>query len=376
MKFKADKGRLFEAVVNASKACAVKTVFNALDGVLLSLSGNVLTVTGYDLEIGIRTKIKVEGQEDGDIVVDARLFGDMVKRMPGDIPVDVSVIDGKDVNIQSGKVKLKIGGISAKDFPNIIELNDSVSLKLKEVILKSMLSQVHHAIAQNDTNPGLRGARFEIKEGNLYIVGTDSVRMALKKENLSFENIAFTVPEKTVAELIRNLSDSDEDEVRIIIDKNQICFIKENYIIFSRLLDGKFIDYNRIVDFEVKREFIINCRDLIHSLERSLLLITEKYKSPVVLSLSDSNEKVEVKVSCKTSLGSFEEFLEIRQNIIVEENTNEFSIAFNPRFMIDALKNSGCDEVKLCIKSEFSPIKIVSLTEGDFAFIVVPVRIK
>ncbi|MDR1754764.1 MAG: DNA polymerase III subunit beta [Eubacterium sp.] len=379
MKFKAEKNRLSEAIINASKACAVKTIFNALDGVLLNLEGDVLTVTGYDLEIGIRIKIKVEGLEDGEIVVDARLFGDMIRRMPSDCPIEISVYNEKDVSINAGKVKLNINGVSSSNFPNIIELNESVNFKLKEAVVKNMLYQISHAIAQNDINPALMGARFDIEDGILYVVASDGMRLALRKEKINYNNISFILPEKTVTELIRNLSDSYEEEnfVTVIIDHNQICFLKENYIIFSRLLDGKFIDYNRIINFQPNREVKVNCRDMIYSLERSLLLITEKYKSPVICSLSAEGGEI-MKISCKTNLGSFEENIDVKHSVLNEfaSHSKEFSIAFNPRFMIDALKSSGCDEVKISIMSELSPIKISSVSEGDFVFIVVPVRLK
>ncbi|MCL2638837.1 MAG: DNA polymerase III subunit beta [Oscillospiraceae bacterium] len=379
MKFSADKITLAEAVINASKACAVKTAFSALDGVLLCLKGNKLTVTGYDLETGIRVNIDVIGDQDGEIIVESRIFSDMIRKMPEGAKITVEVKENEKVIVSYGKIKLNIQGTKAESFPNIIELSQNVSFTMKEKVLKNMLSQIEHAIARKDINPALMGARFDIENNMLYIVASDAVRLALRKEPLSFENMGFIVPEKTVVELTRNLSD-EENDVTVVVDKNQICFSKENYAIFSRLLDGKFVEYKKLVETQSNRELTINVRELTNSLERSLLFINERFKSPVVCEIDD--EKNCIYLSCKTGLGEFDEEIEVTKANIKnrDERVGEknFCVAFNPRFMIDALRNSNCDEVKLEFMTELAPIKIIPPVEGDsdVLFVVVPVRLK
>jgi DNA polymerase-3 subunit beta len=379
MKFSAEKVNLAEAVTNASKACAVKTAFSALDGVLLSLKGNTLTVTGYDLETGIKINLDVSGEQDGEIIVESRLFSDMIRKMPEGANITVEVKESEKVRVSFGKIKLNIQGKKAEDFPKIIELSDNVSFTMKEKLLKNMLSQTDHAIARKDINPALMGARFDIEGNMLYIVASDAVRLALRKEILEFNDMGFIVPEKTVVELTRNLSDDDESEVNVIIDRNQIGFTKKNYTIFSRLLDGKFVEYKKLIETKSNREIIINTRELCDSLERSLLFINERFKSPVVFEVN--HEKKCIYLSCNTGLGEFYEEVEVIKEEIknqFEQSSEDknFSIAFNPRFMIDALRNSNCDEVKLEFMSELAPIKIMPLTGDDVLFVVVPVRLK
>ncbi|MDR2531316.1 MAG: DNA polymerase III subunit beta [Oscillospiraceae bacterium] len=379
MKFYADKSTLAEAVISASKACAVKTAFSALDGVLLNLKGNNLTVTGYDLETGIRVNINVEGETDGEIIVESRLFSDMIRKMPDNSKILVEVKESEKVSVSLGKIKLNIQGTKGENFPNIIELNKNVSFTMKEKTLKNMLSQIDHAIARKDINPALMGARFDIENNMLYIVASDAVRLALRKEPLEFNDMGFIVSEKTVVELTRNLSDEDGD-VDIVVDRNQICFSKEKYAIFSRLLDGKFVEYKKLVESQSNRELIVNTREFIDSLERSLLFINERFKSPVMCEINDEDRCIYL--SCKTGVGEFDEEIgiirgNIRENMNSEEKKS-FCIAFNPRFMIDALRNSNCDEVKLEFLTELAPIKIVPSAEGDndVLFVVVPVRLK
>jgi len=379
MKFSADKNILAEAVISASKACAAKTTLGSLDGVLLKLSGNNLTITGYDLETGIRVNINADGEADGDVIVEARLFSDIIRRMPENSKITVEVKESQKVCVSFGKIKLNIQGTPGENFPNIIELNKNVSFNMKEKTLKSMLTQVEHAIARKDMNPALMGARFDIESNMLYIVASDAVRLALRKEPVEFEEMGFIVPEKTVVELTRNLSDDNDDEVNIVIDRNQICFSKKSYAIFSRLLDGKFVEYKKLVESQSTREFTVNVREFADSLERSLLFINERFKSPVVCEIDDSNNCVYL--SCRTGLGEFDEEISIAGVKVKDgfENSAEkknFNVAFNPRFMIDALRNSNCDEVRLEFTSELAPIKIAPPDGDDVLFVVVPVRLK
>jgi DNA polymerase-3 subunit beta len=380
MKFSADKSILAEAVINASKACAVKTAVSSLDGVLLSLKGNSLTITGYDLETGIRININVDGEADGDIIVESRLFSDMIRRMPENSKITVEVKEGEKVSVYFGKIKLNIQGTKGENFPNIIELNKNISFSMKEKTLKNMLSQIDHAIARKDINPALMGARFDVENNMLYIVASDAVRLAMRKERLEFDDIGFIVPEKTVVELTRNLSDSDDGNVDVIIDRNQISFSKENYAIFSRLLDGKFVEYKKLIDTRASREFTINTREFSDSLERSLLFINERFKSPVVCEINHENSCINL--SCKTGMGEFDEEITITKSSIKNAEDSaaagKFSVAFNPRFMIDALRNSHSDEVRLEFLTELAPIKVLppAPDNDDVLFVVVPVRLK
>jgi DNA polymerase-3 subunit beta len=227
------------------------------------------------------------------------------------------------------------------------------------------------------------GARFDIENNVLYIVASDAVRLALRKEKLEFSDMGFIVPEKTVVELTRNLSEDDGD-VNIVVDRNQICFYKENYAIFSRLLDGKFVEYKKLVETQSNREFTINTREFCDSLERSLLFINERFKSPVVCEIDES--KTCIYLSCKTGLGEFDEEIEVtklsvKNSMDTGGEKKNFCVAFNPRFMIDALRNSHCDEVKLEFMSELAPIKVIppaagAASDNDVLFVVVPVRLK
>lgn len=367
MRFSADKNVLYEAVAGASKACAVKSSLNILDGVLLSLDGDKLTVTGYDLEVGIKITASVDGRENGSAVADPRLLSEMVRKMPGD-SVDFLLKDKKEIKIVSGKTTLNIPCKSGEDFPNVIELKKDFSFTVKEKLLKDMITRVEFSAAKGDSNPSLNGIKIEVEDNVLYSVATDGNRLAAKYHAVQNPNVDLIIPEKAVSSLNKSLSDNDEKTVDILIDRNQICVSKENYVIISRLLDGKFVNYRRIIDADYPRILSVNTKELVSSMERCLLLMSDKIKSPATVSVDGEN----MKVSCRTTIGSIEEEIPVK---ITEGDFSGFNICFNPRFMLEALQKTLCETVKISFDSELKPFKITPEEEnGEFIFIIVPIR--
>jgi DNA polymerase-3 subunit beta len=367
MKFTANKNSLYEAVSSASKACALKSALNILDGVLLSLKENTLTVTGYDLEIGIKISITVEGHEDGNVVTDPRLLSEMVKKMPDDlINFELSKEKSTSIKITSGKSKLNLPCKLGEEFPSIIELKKETSFEINEKLLKEMLTKVGFAVSRS--NQELECIKMEIENNLFFTVATDGNRLAAKHCNIENQDINFTIPEKAVASLIKSLSDDDDAKVNISVDKNQICVMKENYVLISRLLEGKFVNYKRIIDGEFPRALTIDVRELTLSMERCLLLMSDKLRMPVTASINDGF----MKISCKTTIGAIDEEIPVS---IKEGDFSDFEINFNPRFMFEALQKTNCEEVKIGFDGSLKPFKITPTEDnGEFIFIIVPIR--
>ena len=384
MKFSVNKNSLYEAIMSASKACALKSALNILDGVLLNLEGNKLTITGYDLEIGIKVSLEVDGKESGKIVTDPRLLSEMVKKMPGEI-INFEVLENEksthsmSIRITSGKSKLSLHCKNGEEFPDIIEIKKETSFDINEKLLKEMLVRVGYAVSR--VNQELECIRMEIEDNVFYAVATDGNRLAAKHCNINNENISFTIPDKAVSSLVRSLSDIDNSEeenksksstVNISVDKNQICISKENYVLISRLLEGKFVNYKRIIEETFPRVLTINTKELILSMERCLLLMSDKLKIPVNCSVEDNY----MKINCRTALGAIDEEIPV---VIKEGDFTDFNINFNPRFMLEALQKVSPDELKEDIKISFDgalkPFKITPVSEnGEFIFIIVPIR--
>lgn len=367
MKFSIERNIIADALINASKASATRSSIPALEGILLNLKNNILTVTGYDLEMGIKCMVPVsESFEEGEVVVSSKIFGEMIRKMPGGI-VNIHTENETNVFIRSGQIEFNICGVSGQEYPNVPELNHDVSFFISENIIKSMIRQTFHSISVNDIKPVHMGAKFIIENKLLSVVAVDSVRMSKRDERIDYNDISFVVPSKTLGELLRTLSDEDTGKkVMVCLDKNQICFSKDDYIIISRVLEGDFIDYTRIMDFEEKMEAVVNVREFSASLDRTLLLNNERYKSPVICVFD--NDKLEI--SCRSNIGT------IRDIIPVKYGGERLEIAFNARYMIDAVKNSECDEVRIHFTGSLSPIRVLPLGDNSFTAIILPVRNK
>ena len=366
MKFTIDRSTLSDALTNASKASAVRSTIPALEGVLICLKNDVITITGYDLEMGIKCMTSpTEAVEDGEIVVNAKIFGEMIRKMPAGL-VEVSS-DGDNVTISSGTIVYNVVGVSGDNYPNIPELKNDISFQVDESVMKSMIRQTIHAVALTDIKPVHMGSKFHIENNILSVVSVDGVRMAKRVEPVQYNDIDFVVPKKTLDEFMRMLSDEPNDKkISICIDRNQICFSKEDYIIISRLLEGNFIDYDKIMNFEEKMTAIVNANDFSTALDRTLLLNTDKYKCPVICSFE--NDKLHIDI--KTSVGKMSDTLPIKYT------GEKLEIAFNAKYMIDSLKNSECDEVRIDFTGALYPIRVRPLEDDSFVGIVLPVRNK
>lgn len=365
MKFICEKGKFFDAIQNTSKAAATKSPIPALEGILLTLEENQLVITGYDLDIGIKTEIEVVGKEDGEIVLSARLINDIIRKMPNG-EISVSANENCMVNLNSGDVEFSIMGLSSNDYPVVPSVNPETSFTMSQAALKSMIGQTLFAIATTDTKPVHMGSKFEIINNVLNVVSVDGVRMARRQEPVVFNDIAFVVPGKTLSEIQRMLEDDGDKNVTMCIDRNQISFQIGSYIIISRLLDGDFINYNNVMNFSCETLATVNCREFIDTLERTLLLISDKHKSPVKCEFNSET----LSVSCTTALGK------INDKINIEYNGSQLSIGFNAKYMLDALKNSETDQVKILLSGALSPIKIIPMQGESFSFLVLPVRLK
>ncbi|MBQ8410883.1 MAG: DNA polymerase III subunit beta [Ruminiclostridium sp.] len=367
MKFKIERNILSDALVNASKASSSRSSIPALEGVLINLKDGMITVTGYDLEMGIKCRIKPdEVIEEGEVVVNAKIFGDMIRKMPSGL-VEISTENDVNVTLKSGSVVYNVVGVSGNQYPNIPELRNDITFYIDESMLKSMIRQTFHAIATTDIKAVHMGSKFHIKDNVLSVVSVDGVRMAKRVEKVEYNDIDFVVPSKTLGELMRILSDEkNEKKVAICIDRSQICFSKEDYMIISRILEGNFIDYDRIMNFEETSSATLNAREFSSALDRTLLLNTDRYKCPVVCIF----ENDELSIDIKTALGQMSDTLPVKYN------GPKLEIAFNAKYMIDSLRNSECDEVKVDFTGALSPIRIKPLGDESYIGIVLPVRNK
>ena len=303
--------------------------------------------------------------EPGKAVLSAKLFSDIVRRTPAET-VTVSVDEKNMATLESGYSRFSIIGIPAEEFPELPKLSDSTQISLPGALLKSMIRQTLFAIAESDAKPIHQGSLFSLENGILDVVSVDGYRLAVRREPVDFsEDLSFVVPGKTLSELLKLIKDSEEP-VEISAGRRHILFKIDNYTVISSLLEGEFLNYKAAIPPESQTEVVLKTREAIDSVERVSLLITDRLKSPIRC-LFDNNE---VKLNCTTSMGRASDQLD------VEMTGQSVEIGFNNRYLLEALRNTECDEVKVQLGGPLSPMKVVPKEGDSFLFLVLPVRLK
>lgn len=362
MRFNCLRTDLSNAVSNVSRAVSAKATIPALEGVLIKAYDSRLEISGYDLEIGIVTTVEASVMEEGEIVVSARLFNEIIRKLPEEI-VNIETDDRMITYINSGKADYQIVGISSTEYPELPNVEEVSGLTLNAEILKNMIRQTVFATSDNMAKPIYTGSLFEIKDGLLKIEAVDGFRMAIREENVDTDIEAkFVVPGKTQNEILKLITDNKKD-VSITVGQRHIIFRIENYSIVSRLLEGNFLDYK--MPTSASTEFVINTRVLASSVDRMALLTNEKIQSPVRCSISAD----EIKLSCSTTVG--------RANDVITASVigSDVEIGFNNRYLLDALKNADTDEVKVMLNGPLQPMIIRPVEGQSFTFLVVPMRL-
>lgn len=365
MRFYCEKSTIASAVSIVSKMAVSKSTLKAIEGIFIKLTDNKLYLTGFDLEVGIQTFVNVKGDENGEIILNARLLNEILRKMPdGDIMVSVN--ESYMTEIKSADTEYTIIGLDPSEYPALPELHDYETITLKQPVLKSMIHQTVFAASTDENRPVLNGAKFEIEEGVCTVIALDGYRLAIRKERLeTTSNYSFIVPSKALNEVSKLLSDDDELTVKVSVGKKHIVFQIEEYMIISRLLEGEFLDHKSSLAKESTTQVKISTSSFIRALERTSLLISENTISPVKCKFSDTK----LNISCISALGK------IYDNVAVKLSGSPIEIGFNNRYLLDALRAADTDEVLLKISGALSPMKIVPPDGDDFLFLVLPMRI-
>ena len=368
MKFTCDKSELQQAVNICSRAVAAKSPLPALEGILIN-AGEALRLTGYDLKEGIYTELDAEIEEYGSIVIGARFLSEMLRRMP-DGRVSLTTDEELNVYVVCGKNEYKFVGLSTEDYPEMPEIKAVNSIKLPMPILKSMIVQTIFAVADTDIRPIYTGALFDIREDILHIVAVDGYRLAKRTESFTdrnMENCSFVVPGDALSDIERICSDDNEKEVMISVGDKHISFTIDNTVVLTRRLEGEFMNYEKSLPTEFDRIITVSRAELLSSIDRVSLIISEKNNCPVRMKFDDDR----IQLSCLNPVGKAEDVC------FCEGDGRGMEIGFNNRYMTEALKAAGVEKIKLCLISPTRPCVIKAEDESDkFTYMILPVRLK
>ena len=364
MKMICDRTLLANAVAGVSKAVTQRSSIPVLEGILMKAEGFSLTLTGYDLEMGITTSIEANVLEPGEVVLSAKLLGDMVRRLSSS-EVERTAPETNAPPIQGGIPEFEIMGMNPGDFPELPSPGADHTLDLETPTFREMVETTLFAVSQDDKKPAHTGELFAIEPDKLTVVALDGYRLAIiEKPVKAAKDINIIIPAKTLAEAIKLFTDDDE-VVHIAANRRFVVFSSRTYTVISRLIEGDFLDYKRVIPEGYHTRVTVDVRDFSNSIERASRIITERLKNPLRITF-DGN----ITVRCQTTLGKVVDELD------AEIEGEPVEIGFNNRYLLDALRYSRCDKLVFEVSGPLSPVKVLPKDGGDFLFLVLPVRFK
>lgn len=364
MKLICSKSNLLHGVNIVSKAVPTRTTMAILECILIDASANEIKLTANDMELGIETKIEGEIAERGVIALDAKIFSEIVRKLP-DSDVVIETDASFKTTITCEKAKFNIVGKSGDDFSYIPYIERNESINMSQFTLKEVIRQTIFSIADNDNNKLMTGELFEIEENHLKVVSLDGHRISIRNIELknSYDHKKVVVPGKTLQEVSKILPGSAEEEVNMFLTDNHIVFEFDNTTVVSRLIEGEYFKIEQMLSSDYETKIKINKRELLDCIDRATLLVKEGDKKPIIMNVTDGN--MELKIN--SFIGSMNEDIDI-----VKEG-KDILIGFNPKFFIDALRVIDEEEVSLYMVNPKAPCFIKD-EEGKFIYLILPVN--
>ena len=367
MRFTCEKNILVSGLNIASRTVAQKSSLSVIEGILCR-AGMGLSLTGYNMETAITYQIPAEVADPGECILPAKLFGDIVRRLP-EGPVTVVVDESYKVSIRAGFASFTIAAESADDYPELPDVGEGRGIQIPQNALKSLISGTIFAVSENQARPIHTGVRFEVEDKAISAIAVDGFRLARRtyhSEISTGRTLAFVVPAPALKEVEKILTDSD-DNASFTLGTRHILVQIGTATLVCRLLDGDFLEWKKVVPTNCPVKLVAHVSDLCSSIERVGLIVSEKFKSPVRCVFSDQV----LLLRTNTTIGAAED------KCAIAGDGKELEIGFNVRYLADALRAVPSDEVCLELTNGLSPIVLTPVDDKmDFAYMVLPVRLK
>lgn len=382
MKIIFNRQEIINAVTPLMCAVSGKSTLSAIEGILIDAAEDgTCTLTTFDLEKGMQLSIHADVEEGGSFILNAQKFSQTMRVMEGET-VTLTVTPNLQACIASGKSTHRMNALAGKDFPTLPPLETEDGFTISQAVLREMMSKCMYAMATNDQRAVLNGCYFKVTTDNLLAVACDSFKLAKCSVEAPIENgnangsklnHTFILPTKSVNELYRMLKDDERAMVRVTKTLRNIVFHFEDAIFFSRLIDGLYIDFDRIIITNHKITVKVNRDRLIAALDRAALVTEEKVAGSVRAHVRLEFAGGLLKISATSTLG--ETYDEVPLDL---HEGPDLVIAFNNRFLIDSLKACSADEVKLSLSSPLTSINIEPASNEEIheLFMLLPVRMK
>ena len=376
MRFIIQRDHLVQSVQDVMKAITSRTTIPILTGIKIVASEEGVTLTGSDSDISIESFIPkeeddkeiIEIKQPGSIVLQARFFSDMVKKLPSDF-VEIEVQNHLQTVIRSGNSEFDLIGLDAEEYPHLPQIEEENVFKIPTDLLKAMIRQTSFAVSTSETRPILTGVNWKVENNELYCIATDSHRLAQRKAKVEMEtpaNYNVVIPGKSLNELSKILADSSES-IEIVITENQILFKAKHLLFFSRLLEGNYPDTSRLIPSESKTDIVLHTKEFLRAIDRASLLAREG-KNNVVKLITLQDQLIEISSNTPEVGKVVEEMKGISMD------GEELKISFSAKYMMDALRAIEGNEIKITFTGAMRPFVIYPINDDSTLQLILPVR--
>ena len=364
MKLICSKSNLLKGVNIVSKAVPTRTTMAILECILIDASTNEIKLMANDMELGIETRIEGEIAERGIVALDAKIFSEIVRKLPAS-DVTIETDSSFKTVITCEKAKFNIIGKSGEDFSYIPYIEKNESIVLSQFTLKELVRQTIFSIADNDNNKLMTGELFEINDNELKVVSLDGHRISIRNIEMKnhYENKKVVVPGKTLQEISKIIPGNADEDVLIYFTDNHVVFDYDTTTVVSRLIEGEYFKIDQMLSSDYETKVKINKKELLECIDRSTLLVKEGDKKPIIMTITDGN--MELKIN--SFIGSMNE------DIDIEKEGKDIMIGFNPKFFIDALRVIDEETISIYMVSPKAPCYIKD-DEGKFVYLILPVN--
>lgn len=364
MKLICPKSNLLYGVNIVLKAVPTRTTMSILECILIDASDNDIKLTANDMELGIETRIAGDIIEHGIIALDAKIFSEIVRKLP-DNDVMIETDASFKTTITCEKAKFNIIGKSGEDFSGIPYIERNIPITMSQFTLKEVVRQTIFSIADNDSNKLMTGELFEINGNELKVISLDGHRISIRKIVLKnqYEFKKVVVPGKTLLEISKILPGSSEEEVYIYLTENHIVFEFEYTTVVSRLIEGEYFKVEQMLSSDYETKICINKKEMLSCIDRATLLVREGEKKPIIMNITDG--MMELKIN--SFIGSMNE------EIMITKEGSDILIGFNPKFFIDALRVIDDEEITLYMVNPKAPCFIKD-NEENYIYLILPVN--
>ena len=370
MKFICYKDKLLKALNSVVKGVASKTTMPILEGILIQTDTNEIKLTTYDLELGIEYTIDCEILEQGNTVVNALMFTEIIRKLP-ETEISISINENNLLTIECEGSLYKLATMNPEEFPELPKIEVENSITLEQSALKNMIRKTIFAVSTEETRPIFKGCLFEIKDNKLNVVAIDGFRLALRTLNIPFQVNDFkaVIPAKTLNEVNKIITDSF-DQIKIGVSKNQAVFEMERCKIVTRILDGEFLNYTTVIPsswqtrIRVERQNLLNCFERISLISSSSIEKEKKY--PVKVSVDIGK----LTILCTNQTG------DAKEELFISTEGQNLEVGFNPKYFLDSLKAIDEEEIYIEFGTNVSPCLIKSVENNDYIYMILPIRLK